>query len=60
VAALDRIMAYYARQEPSSPIPLLLKRVRRLVGADFLTIMNDIVPQGTDTVRSLAGMTEEE
>jgi type VI secretion system protein ImpA len=60
VAALDRIMAYYAAQEPSSPIPLLLKRVRRLVGADFLTIMNDIVPQGTDTVRSLAGMTDEE
>lgn len=60
VAALDRIMAYYARQEPSSPIPLLLKRVRRLVGADFLTIMNDIVPQGTDTVRGLAGMTDEE
>jgi len=60
VAALDRIMAYYASQEPSSPIPLLLKRVRRLVGADFLIIMNDIVPQGTDTVRSLAGMTDEE
>jgi type VI secretion system protein ImpA len=60
VAALDRIMAYYAQQEPSSPIPLLLKRVRRLVGADFLTILNDIVPQGTDTVRTLAGMTAEE
>lgn len=60
VAALDRIMVYYARSEPSSPIPLLLKRVRRLVGADFLTIMNDIVPQGTDTVRGLAGMTDEE
>jgi type VI secretion system protein ImpA len=59
VAALDRIMAYYARHEPSSPIPLLLQRVRRLVGADFMAIMAELVPDGTDTVRGLAGIRDE-
>ncbi len=60
VAALDRIMAYFARHEPSSPVPLLLARAKRLVGADFLTIINDMVPEGTDTVRGLGGIRAEE
>lgn len=55
-AALDRIMAYYARQEPSSPVPLLLARAKRLVGADFMTIMQDMAPSGLDTVQIIGGL----
>jgi type VI secretion system protein ImpA len=55
-AALDAIIAYYAAHEPSSPLPLLLQRARRLVGADFLTIMNDIAPDGVESVRTVAGL----
>ncbi|MEM9344728.1 MAG: type VI secretion system protein TssA, partial [Pseudomonadota bacterium] len=43
---LDRIIAYYQRNEPSSPVPLLLDRAKRLVGADFLDIIKDIAPEG--------------
>ncbi len=39
-------MGYYARQEPSRPVPILLTRAKRLVGADFMTIMKDMAPQG--------------
>jgi type VI secretion system protein ImpA len=56
LAALDRIMAYYARQEPSSPVPLLLARAKRLVGADFMTIMQDMAPSGLDTVQIIGGL----
>jgi type VI secretion system protein ImpA len=56
LAALDRIMAYYARQEPSSPLPLLLARAKRLVGADFMTIMQDMAPSGLDTVQIIGGL----
>lgn len=55
-AALDRIMAYYARNEPSSPVPLLLARAKRLVGADFMTIMEDMAPSGLDTVQIIGGL----
>jgi len=58
--ALDKIIAYYAAQEPSSPLPIVLKRARRLVGADFLTIMKDIAPDGVQGVRVLGGLTDEE
>ncbi|MCR9108573.1 type VI secretion system protein TssA [Marivita sp. XM-24bin2] len=59
-AALDRIMDYYARHEPSSPLPILLKRAKRLVGAEFLEIINDLAPEGVANVRLIGGVTEEE
>ncbi|MBP1852478.1 type VI secretion system protein TssA [Rhizobium halophytocola] len=53
--AIDRIVEYYARQEPSSPVPILLKRARRLVSADFLEIMKDMAPQGVENVALIGG-----
>ncbi len=52
---LDRIIDYYGRFEPSSPLPLLLHRARRLVGADFMTIMKDLAPSGIDSVKTISG-----
>jgi type VI secretion system protein ImpA len=53
-------MDYYARHEPSSPLPILLKRAKRLVGADFMEIINDLAPSGVDNVKLIGGVTEEE
>lgn len=55
VSSLDRIVNYYRQNEPSSPIPILLERAKRLVNADFMTIIEDIVPNEVDTVRQLGG-----
>jgi type VI secretion system protein ImpA len=43
-AALQRIEGYYARSEPSSPIPFLCERARKLMASDFLTILREILP----------------
>ena len=58
-AALDRIMAYYARSEPSSPVPLLLDRAKRLVGADFLSIIKDLANDSLTEVRRVGGLPED-
>lgn len=58
--ALDRIIAYYQRHEPSSPVPLLLTRAKRLVNADFLTIMQDMAPAGIDNVHLIGGIEDED
>jgi len=58
--ALDRIIAYYRRAEPSSPLPLLLERAKRLVNADFLTIMQDMAPGGIDNVHLIGGIEDED
>ncbi|MGI3171001.1 type VI secretion system protein TssA [Pseudooceanicola sp. C21-150M6] len=52
---LEEIIGYYAKHEPSSPLPVLLKRARRLVGADFMTIMGDLAPGGVNEMRVLSG-----
>ncbi len=57
--ALDRIVNYYRQNEPSSPIPILLERAKRLVNADFLTIMQDIAPGELENVRMLGGVDRE-
>lgn len=57
--ALDRILDYYRRHEPSSPLPILLERAKRLVGADFITIMKDLAPRGVENVYLIGGIEDE-
>ena len=52
---LDLLCDYYARCEPSSPIPLLLQRAKRLVHMDFLEIIRDLAPDGLAQVEVIRG-----
>lgn len=45
LAALDAVSNYFRTHEPSSPVPLLLARAKRLVDMDFLSILKDIAPE---------------
>lgn len=54
--ALDRMIGYYQRNEPSSPMPILLERAKKLVGADFMTIMKEIAPQGLEQAKMVGGI----
>jgi type VI secretion system protein ImpA len=44
--ALDQLVRYYQRNEPSSPVPILLERAKRLVPMNFFEIMRDLAPDG--------------
>jgi type VI secretion system protein ImpA len=56
VRQLDRICEYYQQHEPSSPIPLLLQRAKRLVSKDFMTIIRDLAPSGLAEAESIGGV----
>ncbi|WP_299733449.1 type VI secretion system protein TssA [uncultured Tateyamaria sp.] len=58
--ALDRIISYYERAEPSSPVPLLLTRAKKLVGADFMTIVRDMAYDSVDRVNMIGGISDDE
>jgi type VI secretion system protein ImpA len=60
VKLLDKICQYYARAEPSSPVPLILRRASRLAGKDFMQILNDLSPDAIPQVRTVTGETEEQ
>jgi type VI secretion system protein ImpA len=55
IRVLDKICSYYERAEPSSPIPILLQRSKRLVSASFLDIVRDIASDGLSQVENLRG-----
>jgi type VI secretion system protein ImpA len=55
IKALDRVCQYFEKFEPSSPLPLLLRRAKRLSTKSFLEILKDISPGGLDQAQSLGG-----
>jgi type VI secretion system protein ImpA len=58
--ALDKVIGYFSRYEPSSPVPIILERAKRLVGADFITIMKDMAPDGLDSVKMIGGIKDDD
>jgi type VI secretion system protein ImpA len=55
IDTIDSICDWYLRNEPSSPVPLLLKRARRLVSKNFLEIIKDLTPDSLRAIEALAG-----
>ncbi len=53
---LDGIIAFYERTEPSSPIPHLARRLRRMVPMDFMDLMEEVAPSGLKEFRNVAGV----
>jgi type VI secretion system protein ImpA len=60
VRAIDRLCAYYERCEPSSPVPLLLRRARRLVSKSFFEILHDLAPDGVPRAEMIFGAEQSE
>ncbi len=56
---LDLVIAFYERTEPSSPIPHLARRMRKMVPMNFLQLMEEIAPSGLKEFRGVAGVFEE-
>jgi type VI secretion system protein ImpA len=43
---LDIVCRYYEQHEPSSPLPMMIARARRLADKGFLEILQDLAPDG--------------
>ncbi len=56
--ALDMIISHYEQNEPSSPVPLLIKRAKRLVGRSFVDIIRDLSPDAMSQVKMVSGEEE--
>jgi type VI secretion system protein ImpA len=60
IRALDRICQYFEKNEPSSPVPLLLRRAKRLVAKDFMEILRDLTPDGVSQAELIGGLENQE
>jgi type VI secretion system protein ImpA len=59
VMLLDKICGYYERHEPSSPLPLLLARCRKLASLSFIDIVKDMAPTALQQVELIGGLTSD-
>jgi type VI secretion system protein ImpA len=55
IHAIDKICEYYSAHEPSSPVPLILRRAQRLVAKSFSEILEDIAPDGVSQLQMISG-----
>jgi type VI secretion system protein ImpA len=52
---LDRLIQYYHQHEPSSPIPILLERAKRLIPMNFFELLEDLAPEGVAQLAVIRG-----
>jgi type VI secretion system protein ImpA len=57
---LDKACEYFHRYEPSSPVPLLLERAKRLMAKDFLEILRDLAPDGIAQFEVVSGINRQD
>ena len=60
ITAMNAIVRFFEENEPTSPVPLMLKRVRAWVEMDFLQLLNEIAPGAVDDAQKLLASAEEE
>lgn len=54
--ALDAVASFFRTNEPSSPIPLLLERAKRLVAKDFLEVLAELAPEALAPAKAASGV----
>jgi type VI secretion system protein ImpA len=60
VRALDAVAEFFRKNEPSSPVPMIIDRAKRLVSKSFLEVLADIAPDAVGQARSAGGLSSEE
>jgi type VI secretion system protein ImpA len=58
VRLVELAIDYYERNEPSSPLPLLLRRACRLADKGFLDLVRDLAPDGLGQAERIGGVSD--
>jgi type VI secretion system protein ImpA len=56
VRALENVCKFMEQAEPSNPAPLLIRRAQRLIGRNFMQIIEELAPESLDQIHKLGGL----
>ncbi|MGF7212402.1 type VI secretion system protein ImpA [Skermanella aerolata] len=59
ILVLDLVLEFYETHEPSSPVPLLVRRAKRLVSMNFMDALKDLAPTGLKELQTVAGVPDD-
>jgi len=57
---IEKMCEYFERNEPTSPVPLLLQRARRLMTMNFMELVEELANDGSHQAATILGMTDDE
>jgi type VI secretion system protein ImpA len=52
---LDQVLDYFQNYEPSHPAPILIRRSQKMIGMDFATIVEELLPESLASLNQLSG-----
>jgi len=52
---MDKICQYFEKHEPSSPVPILIKRAKKLTPMNFIDLIKDLSPDAIKRIEMIAG-----
>jgi len=55
VHALERVCDFLARNEPTNPAPLLIRRAQRIMTMPFMDIIRELAPEAVSHVETITG-----
>ena len=55
ISLLDKVLDYFQQYEPSHPAPILIRRSQKMIGMDFTTIVEELLPESQATLLQLSG-----
>lgn len=58
--ALDAVSEFFRKNEPSSPVPMVVDRAKRLMSLNFLEVLKDLAPGGLEEAKVVGGVRDEE
>jgi type VI secretion system protein ImpA len=59
IKTLNLVCDYYKKHEPSSPVPMFIDRAIRLVGKNFMDVLQDLAPAGINEAKFILGKQHE-
>jgi len=60
VRLLGKIITFYNKNEPTSPVPIMLERAQRVATMNFKEIVNEFNLTGTPSIKEVMGWRDEE
>ena len=57
--ALEAVAEFFRKNEPSSPVPIVVERAKRLISLNFLEVLADMAPDGLDEAKRIGGIRDE-
>ncbi|SJM91991.1 Type VI secretion-associated protein, ImpA family [Crenothrix polyspora] len=60
IRTLDAICKYFERYEPSSPVPFLMIRAKKLLTMNFMAILQDLAPDAVRQAENICGVQQDD